>query len=126
MLLMLTTGPGSLPKAIKYLEKKNLSRLKHVKPQPWCQPFPTKSCPPTSYPFGISTITHSVCFAMSFRIAGGLAPVKVSTFSPSWKNRIVGMARMPSSWVSSGSSSTSNLANTALSWYSSASDHLFF
>lgn len=69
--------------------------------------------------------TQAVYFVMRFWIAVGLAPVNSSTFSPSLKTIIVGMARTASSWVRSGTSSMSNLAKRAASLKLSASDHLY-
>jgi hypothetical protein len=53
---------------------------------------------------------YAMAFSSMVVRALGLAPTSSSAFSPSLKTMKVGMARMPSSWLRSGSSSTSILA----------------
>jgi len=54
-------------------------------------------------------LVHALCFLIAASSAVGLAPTTSSTFWPSVKIWKVGMARMPSSWATSGISSTSIL-----------------
>lgn len=51
-------------------------------------------------------------FLIAASKAGGFTPTTSVIFSPFLKNRKVGMARIPSSWATSGLSSTSNLTKS--------------
>jgi hypothetical protein len=56
----------------------------------------------------------ATAFSMPAKSALGFAPTISSTFWPSLKIKKVGMARIPSSWATSGTSSTSSLTKYAL------------
>ena len=102
------------PRKVRYLVSQSLNCIGPVRSADAMRMLSSSSLIPSlSY-----DSTDHWCCLIAASIALALAPTTSPTFSPFLKNKKVGMARMPSSCATSGTSSTSTLKNLTFGYSS--------